>query len=165
MTGPPHKAVERAGRERDTELNTQCSTPVLPFTPPLLFPRMRWVNSLAGTLPAYTCTVFPHNSTILRDGGLHHHLSRMQRGTRTPMFIAALSTTAKVWREPKCPSTDKCVKKMWYIYGAPGGLSRLSTDFGSGHDLTVREFEPRVGLCADSSEPGACFRFCVCLSL
>ena len=36
---------------------------------------------------------------------------------------------------------------------------------GSGHDLTVREFEPRVGLCADSSEPGACFGFCVSLSL
>ena len=29
----------------------------------------------------------------------------------------------------------------------------------------VHEFEPRVGLCADSSEPGACFRFCVSLSL
>ena len=38
-------------------------------------------------------------------------------------------------------------------------------DFGSGHDLTVGEFEPRVRLCADSSEPGAYFRFCVSLSL
>ncbi|VFV24322.1 Hypothetical predicted protein [Lynx pardinus] len=34
-----------------------------------------------------------------------------------------------------------------------------------GHDLAVREFEPRVGLWADGSEPGACFRFCVSLSL
>ena len=32
-------------------------------------------------------------------------------------------------------------------------------------DLPVREFEPRVGLCADSAEPGTCFRFCVSLSL
>ena len=48
--------------------------------------------------------------------------------------------------------------------GEPGWLSRLSVDFGSGHDLTVCEFEPRVGLCADSSEPGACFGFCVSLS-
>ena len=37
--------------------------------------------------------------------------------------------------------------------------------FSSGHDLAVREFEPRVGLWADGSEPGACFRFCVSLSL
>ena len=36
---------------------------------------------------------------------------------------------------------------------------------GSGRDLTVCEFEPRVGLCADSTEPGACFGFCVSLSL
>ena len=32
------------------------------------------------------------------------------------MFIAALSTIAKVWKEPKCPSMDAWVKKMWYIY-------------------------------------------------
>ena len=35
----------------------------------------------------------------------------------------------------------------------------------SGHDLTVCEFEPGVGLCADSSEPGTCFGFSVSLSL
>ena len=38
-------------------------------------------------------------------------------------------------------------------------------DFGSGYDLTVCEFEPRVGLCADSSGPGARFESCVSLSL
>ena len=36
---------------------------------------------------------------------------------------------------------------------------------GSGHDLMVHEFEPRVRLCADHSQPGACLRFCVSLSL
>ena len=36
--------------------------------------------------------------------------------TCTPMFIAALSTIAKVWKEPKCPSMDEWIKKMWYIY-------------------------------------------------
>ena len=50
-------------------------------------------------------------------------------------------------------------------FGAPRWLSRLGVRLGSGHDLAVREFEPRVGLCADSSEPGASFRFCVSLSL
>ena len=39
-----------------------------------------------------------------------------QRDTCTPMFIAALSTTAKVWKEPKCPLMDEWIKKMWYIY-------------------------------------------------
>ena len=49
--------------------------------------------------------------------------------------------------------------------GAPGWRSRLSVRLQPGHDLAVREFEPRVRLWADGSEPGACFGFCVSLSL
>ena len=45
--------------------------------------------------------------------------------------------------------------------GRLGGSVGWAADFGSGHDLSVCEFEPRVGL----SEPGACFGFCVSLSL
>ena len=33
----------------------------------------------------------------------------MHRGTCTPMFIAALSTIAKLWKEPKCPATDEWI--------------------------------------------------------
>ena len=40
----------------------------------------------------------------------------LRRDTCTPMFIAALSTIAKVWKEPKCSSMDEWIKKMWYIY-------------------------------------------------
>ena len=32
------------------------------------------------------------------------------------MFIAALFTVAKTWKQPKCPSTDEWKKKNWYIY-------------------------------------------------
>jgi hypothetical protein len=32
------------------------------------------------------------------------------------MFIAALSTIAKLWNQSRCPSTDKWIKKMWYLY-------------------------------------------------
>ena len=39
-----------------------------------------------------------------------------QRDTCTPLFIAALSTITKVWKEPKCPSMDEWIKKMWYKY-------------------------------------------------
>ena len=45
--------------------------------------------------------------------------------------------------------------------GRLGGSIRSASDFSSGHGLAVCEFEPRVGLCADSSELGACFGFCV----
>ena len=40
----------------------------------------------------------------------------IQKDTRTPMFIAALFTIAKTWKQPKCPSTEEWIKKMWYIY-------------------------------------------------
>ena len=46
-----------------------------------------------------------------RDTGVLIH-----RGTCTPMFIAALSTIAKLWKEPKCPSIDEWIKKMWFVY-------------------------------------------------
>ena len=32
------------------------------------------------------------------------------------MFIAALFTTTKVWKQPKCPLTEEWIKKAWYIY-------------------------------------------------
>ena len=32
------------------------------------------------------------------------------------MFIAALFTMAKIWKQPKCPSIDEWIKKIWYIY-------------------------------------------------
>ena len=40
---------------------------------------------------------------------------QIQRGTCTPMFVAALPKIAKLWKEPKCSSTDEWIK-MWYIY-------------------------------------------------
>ena len=39
-----------------------------------------------------------------------------QKYTCTPMLIAALFTIAKTWKQCKCPSTDKWIKKMWYIH-------------------------------------------------
>ena len=59
------------------------------------------------------------------------------------------------------------VKKKFFFKGR-GSLSvsvGWESDFGLGHDLEVSEFEPQFGLCADSSEPGACFGFCLPLSL
>ena len=32
------------------------------------------------------------------------------------MFIEAQFTIAKTWKQPKCPSTEECIRKMWYIY-------------------------------------------------
>jgi hypothetical protein len=32
------------------------------------------------------------------------------------MFIVALFTIAKLWKQPRCPTTDEWIKKMWYLY-------------------------------------------------
>ena len=40
----------------------------------------------------------------------------IQKDTYTPMFIAALFIIAKIWKQPKCLSTDEWIKKRWYIY-------------------------------------------------
>ena len=40
----------------------------------------------------------------------------IQKDVCTPMFIAALFTIAKTWKQSKCPSTDDWIRRMWYIY-------------------------------------------------
>jgi hypothetical protein len=41
--------------------------------------------------------------------------SGYSRGTCTPMFIAALFTIAKLWKQPRSPTTNEWIKKMWYL--------------------------------------------------
>ena len=48
--------------------------------------------------------------------GIYLEKTIIRKDTRTPMFIAALFTIAKTWKQPKCPLTDEWIKKMWYIY-------------------------------------------------
>jgi hypothetical protein len=38
------------------------------------------------------------------------------RGTCTPMFIAALFTIAKLWKQSRCPTTNEWTKKMWHLF-------------------------------------------------
>jgi hypothetical protein len=37
-------------------------------------------------------------------------------GTCTPTFITALFIIAKLWKQPRCPTTDEWIKKMWHLY-------------------------------------------------
>ena len=47
--------------------------------------------------------------------GIHLEKIIVQKDTCTPMYTAALLTTAMTWKQPKCPSTEEWIK-MWYIY-------------------------------------------------
>ena len=75
-------------------------------------------NKNRTTLQPSNCTtIYPKDTGVL-----------FWRSTCTPMFIAALLTTAKVWKEPKCPLMDEWIKKMWHVflYACYGQLAHMS---------------------------------------
>ena len=57
----------------------------------------------------------PYNPTIPLLG-IYPEKTIIQEYTCTPMFTAALFTISRTWKQPKCPSTEEWLKKMWYIY-------------------------------------------------
>ena len=42
--------------------------------------------------------------------------TKIERNTCIPLLIAALLTIARTWKQPRCPSTDEWIKKLWHIY-------------------------------------------------
>ena len=48
--------------------------------------------------------------------GIYPEKTIIQKESCTTMFIAALFTIARTWKQPKCPLTDEWLKKMWHIY-------------------------------------------------
>ena len=48
--------------------------------------------------------------------GIHTKETRIERDMCTPMFIAALFTIARTRKQPRCPSADAWIRKLWYIY-------------------------------------------------
>ena len=48
--------------------------------------------------------------------GIYPDKTFLKKDTCTCMFIAALFTIAKTWKQPKCPLTDDWIRKIWYIY-------------------------------------------------
>ena len=48
--------------------------------------------------------------------GIHTKETRIERDTCTPMFIIALLIIFRIWKQPRCPSADEWIRKLWYIY-------------------------------------------------
>ena len=64
----------------------------------------RFLNKLKIELPAIPLLgIYPEKTII-------------QKKSHTTMFTAALFAIARTWKQPKCPSTDEWIKKMWHIY-------------------------------------------------
>ena len=48
--------------------------------------------------------------------GIFLEVTKIERDTCIPWFIAALFTIARTWKQPRCLSTDEWIKKLWYKY-------------------------------------------------
>ena len=48
--------------------------------------------------------------------GIYTEKNIIQKGSCTTLFIVALFTMVRTWKQPKCPSIDEWIKKMWHIY-------------------------------------------------
>ena len=48
--------------------------------------------------------------------GIYPEETRLEKDTYIPLFLAALFAIARTWKQPRCPSTDEWIKKLWYIY-------------------------------------------------
>ena len=48
--------------------------------------------------------------------GIHIKETRTERDSCTPIFIAALFTIARTWKQSRCPYTHEWIRKLWYIY-------------------------------------------------
>ena len=48
--------------------------------------------------------------------GIYAEETRIERDMCTPMFIAALFIIARTWKQSRCPSADKRIRNLWYIY-------------------------------------------------
>ena len=48
--------------------------------------------------------------------GTYPEETKVEKDPCIPLFIAALFTIARIWKQPRCPLTDESIKKLWYIY-------------------------------------------------
>ena len=48
--------------------------------------------------------------------GIYPEETKIERDTYIPLFMEALFTIARTWKQPRCPSIDDWIKKLWYLY-------------------------------------------------
>ena len=91
--------------------------------------------------------------------GIHTEETRSERDTCTPMFIAAVFITARTWKQPRCPSADEWIRKLWYIYTMEyyAAIKKNSTVILFLHvkKQKLAEFKSLVCKCQSSFKPRA----------
>ena len=60
--------------------------------------------------------VKPPYDTAIPLLGIYPEEIKIKKDTCIPLFIAALFTIARTWKQPRCPSTDEWIKQLWCVY-------------------------------------------------
>ena len=119
----------------------------------------RWLPSTSGML---SCSAWTQDNGLCTS--LSNSIQRRHIRSLLPSVLGVCTSVKCKWlsfSESWLLNTTTTSLIKNHIQGHLGDSVGWASDFGSGHDLMVCEFELR----ADSSEPGACFGFCVSLSL
>ena len=69
------------------------------------------IGGIRGTFHVSLGTIKDRNKLL----GIHTEETRSERDTCIPMFIAALFIIARTWKQPRYPSADEWIRKLWYI--------------------------------------------------
>ena len=83
----------------------------------------------------------------------------LNKDTYMEMYVAIFLQNKKTRKQPKYPTIGNILIQLSIKHKEPGGargarsVTRRTLDLSSGHDLSAREFEPHLELCADSAEP------------
>ena len=89
-----------------------------PPAPSILYPASKLVQPLWRTVWRFLKKLeieLPYDPAIPLLG-IHTKETIIERDTCTPKFIAALFIIARTWKQPRCPSADEWIRKLWYIY-------------------------------------------------
>ena len=70
-------------------------------------------NSMEITLKTRNETTYDPEIPLL---GIYPEKTKIEKDTCTPMFTATLFTITRTWKQPRCPSADEWIKKLWYSY-------------------------------------------------
>ena len=93
--------------------------------------------------------------------GIHTKETRIERGTCTPMFIAALFTIARTWKQPRCSSANEWTRKLWYIY-IMEYYSAISSDAYESFLMRWMNLEPLIQSKVSQKEK---YKYCILMHI